>query len=147
MAVQLLRLQQFMSVLVYNALWLLLAIPPSILWFRGFPSDQGKRRRLLVGVLAGLGMLGFVFSAITPDDDLVQQDFTQSQKASLQSPSKAAGSGLGARVSTVYLRSTAALPAALRSVAEPVSFFSQTSAESVLTHTFSGRSPPFGLTS
>lgn len=136
-----------MSVLVYNALWLLLAIPPSILWFRGFPSDQGKRRRLLVGVLAGLGMLGFVFSVITPDDDLVQQDFTQSQKASLRSPTKAAGSGLGTHVSAVYLRSTAALPAALRSVTKQVSSFSQTSPKSVFTQTLSGRSPPFGVTS
>ncbi|MBZ5704734.1 MAG: hypothetical protein LAN63_05225 [Acidobacteriia bacterium] len=131
-----------MGVFAYNACWLLLAIPPSMVWLRGFPSDVGKRRRLLVGVLAALGMLGFVFSALTPDDDLVQQEFTQSQESSLQSPSKAAASDLDGRVSAVYLISAAALPAASRKVIEHVSPLPEKSAEILFPHAPGDRSPP-----
>lgn len=131
-----------MGVFAYNACWLLLAIPPSIVWLRGFPSDVGKRRRLLVGVLAALGMLGFVFSVLTPDDDLVQQEFTQSQKSSLQSPSKAANSDLNGRVHAVYLDSAHALPDARSKVIEGVSPLPEKCAELIFSHSPGDRSPP-----
>ena len=94
---------------VYNACWLLLALIPSALWMRAIATDDRGTWRRLLGLCAALGVLGFVFSAVSPDDDNIQQVFTQSQKASAYSVRN--GTRGGARIAVSLVFSPRALPA------------------------------------
>ena len=100
-----------MSTQVTNALWLILALIPAALWLRGVSSGSGRHCRRLLGLFAALGVMGFVFSAVSPDDDSIQQVFTQSRKTSIQMPMRNGSRG-GARIAPaqVYLSHAAHPP-------------------------------------
>lgn len=82
-----------MSAQVSNALWLVLALVPAALWMRGAAVGERRNYRRLLGLFVALGVLGFVFSAVSPDDDSIQQVFTQSQKSSVQAPVRSGARG------------------------------------------------------
>lgn len=63
-----------------------------------------SRRRALLNLLAAFGVLAFVFSAISPDDDDIQQEFLQSSKSKqfVLANYKAVSSLQTGRICTVY---------------------------------------------
>jgi uncharacterized membrane protein len=137
----LLLLRIRMSTQVSNALWLILALIPSALWLRGVSSSHGRHWRRLLGLVAALGVMGFVFSVVSPDDDSIQQVFTQSRKTAVQAPVKDGCRG-GARITLaqVYL-SHAVRPQPWTS--SPLDVATATGAPAiVLVRIASDRSPP-----
>jgi len=72
----------FMPVVPHHVSLILLAMLPFIAWSRQFRWAEARHIRRVLSLLAALGMLGFVFSALSPDDDSVQQEFARSQSSS-----------------------------------------------------------------
>jgi hypothetical protein len=61
--------------------FLLLAAVASAIWVRGRVSQRRSPRFLAVILLSGLGLLAFAFSAISPNDDLVQTECLRVRKS------------------------------------------------------------------
>jgi hypothetical protein len=125
----------------YNACWLILALIPSALWMRGVASNDRRRYRRLLGLFAALGVLGFVFSVVSPDDDSTQQEFAQSQKASVHAVVKN-GTNRGTRIPSPYVFSFLALPAFRQTQAAQVHLVRTDAPEFVLLQSASDSSPP-----
>jgi hypothetical protein len=43
--------------------------------------NSGSVRRVVFGLVGVLGVLAFIFSAVSPDDDEIQQEFAQGSKS------------------------------------------------------------------
>ncbi|MBZ5721487.1 MAG: hypothetical protein LAO03_14000 [Acidobacteriia bacterium] len=130
-----------MSAQVYNACWLILALIPSALWLRGYAANDRRTCRRLLGLFAALGVLGFVFSVVSPDDDSTQQEFTQSQKASAQILVKNATRD-GTRIPAQYVFSPRALAAFSKQLIAPARAARTDTSELILIQVAADSSPP-----
>jgi hypothetical protein len=96
--------------------------------------------------MVAMGVLGFVCSALSPDDDSIQQEFSKSQNPCVQSQLKREKASSAAPLPILAL-SVQAFQSVFFSALDQVFYSSVNPLRAPPAHTFGDRSPPIFLVS